>query len=66
MLSNEKVAFACHQGAALTQQSENEVQLILHCGAREQGPAGSHLIEYTAHPPRERSRAEEDRSHRLK
>ena len=62
----KKVAFACHQGAALTQQSENEVQLILHCGAREQGPAGSHLIEYTAHPPREWSRAEEDRSHRLK
>lgn len=45
----------CHrgymQGAALTKQPEDEVQLVLHCGAWEQGPAGSHLIEYTAHPP---------------
>ena len=42
------------QGAALTQQPEDEVQLILHRGAGEQGPAGSHLVEYTAHTPERR------------
>lgn len=27
------------------------MQLVLHCGTGEQGPAGSHLVEYAAHSP---------------
>lgn len=39
------------QGAPLTEQPEDEVQLVLHRGAWKQGPASSHLVEYTAHTP---------------
>lgn len=43
--------FPCQQGASLTQQPENEVQLVFHRRAWKQGPASSHLVEYTAHTP---------------
>lgn len=35
----------------LTQDAEDEVQLLLHCGAWEEGPACGHLVEYAAHAP---------------
>lgn len=35
----------------LTQESEDEVQLLLDSRAREEGLAGGHLIEDAAHAP---------------
>lgn len=37
----------------LTQNAKDEVQLFLHCGAWEEGPTCGHLIENTAHTPRQ-------------
>lgn len=34
-----------------SQDAEDEVQLLLHCGAWEEGPACGHLIEDAAHTP---------------
>lgn len=37
----------------LTQETEDEVQLLLDSGAWEEGLAGGHLIEDAAHAPAE-------------
>lgn len=34
-----------------TQKPKDKVQFILHCGAGEEWPTSSHLIEYTSNPP---------------
>ena len=33
------------------QNFEDEVQLVLHGGARKQRPSARHLVKYTAHAP---------------
>lgn len=35
----------------VTEDAEDEVQLVLHRGPREQRSTGDHLVEDTAHPP---------------
>lgn len=46
------------QGAPLTQELKYEVQLVFHCGAWKQGPASSHLVEYTAHTPNRKTQTQ--------
>lgn len=45
----------------LTQDAEDEVQLFLHCGAWEEGPARGHLIEDAAHTPKQGEHSEQGR-----
>lgn len=33
------------------QRAEDQVQLVLHCGSREQRPATDHLVHDAAHAP---------------